>query len=452
MPILGLTDRTPAFKEIGRLRLGISKAEAKALKSGPKEIPHFRPDFRPDALDAQALFMQVYCKDGKFPTAVNIRLPFPEIGRCWDAFYEVYNTSGMLGMSDGERWLYLRNNKTGELLVKDGVPSTAASLPTDANGMPYMPFDRKTPVYSYKSTKGEDVAVYARPTGRLKVLIPELKRAAYIIVITHSVYNIMRISEQLAAAAVVAQNAGMTLPLVPLVLSRRKENISVSFGGKKTMQEHYLLNIEIDPLWMEAQFRFLNTLMPGTMGTLLLGSPTPALQLPEGDIASEELEETDDEQFVGNPTGSDELPYEDEPEAPKAPPAKTETPKRPYPPEMLREGLVKASQKHAGKTASDKQIGLTAMLLTECFAGEGADDKRHTAQMYLTGEGSLKNAAPAMVLALLDWLKPTQDSGGAYHPDPMAVTEANALYDAALKQEGQAELPLDGADAEPDEA
>jgi len=31
------------------------------------------------------------------------------------------------------------------------------------------------------------------------------------------------------------------------------------------------------------------------------------------------------------------------------------------------------------------------------------------------------------ILALLDWLKPIKDSGGAYTPDPMAVKEAQSI-------------------------
>lgn len=303
MAITGLTDRTPSFKEIARLRLGIPKSEA--LVSGPQEISYFRPDFRPDALDAATDFMTFY---GPKPDRVTIRLPFTQIDRCWDAFYEVYNKTGMLGMADGKKWLYLRSNQTGELLVKDGVPTNATGLPVDENGMAYLPFDKTVPVYSYKSKKGEDVAVFAKPTGRLKVLIPVLKRAAYVLVITHSVYNIMRISEQLAGVAAIAQSAGMTLPMVPMVLSRRLENISVSIKGRKSMQDHYLLNIEIDPVWMSAQFDFLNTLMPGkTVVPLALAPKIEA-------VAPEDLSESNGEEYAEPDNQSEPEQPDEQPE------------------------------------------------------------------------------------------------------------------------------------------
>lgn len=283
MPITGLTDRQPSFKEIARLRLGIPKSEAEA--SGPKEISYFRPDFRPDAQDAAVDFSKIY---GMQPTLINIRLPFSEIIRCWDAYYEVYNKSGMLGMADGTRWLYLRHNQTGELIVKDGVPQKPTGF-LDENGMSYLPFDKATPVYSYKSKQGQDVPVFAKPTGKLKVLIPELKRAAYVLVITHSVYNIMKISEQLAGIDMIARNAGLSLPMVPMILSRRQETISVSYNGRKSMQPHYLLNIEIDPAWMEAQFKYLDTILPGALPVM-----RPQILLPQT-LTEEDLSENEPE-------------------------------------------------------------------------------------------------------------------------------------------------------------
>jgi hypothetical protein len=258
MPIVGLTDRSPSFKEIGRLRLGIPKSEAQV--SGPKEIGWFRADFRPDAQDALALFITEY---GQQPTSIHFRLPFAEINRCWDAMYEVYNKFGMLGMSDGRRWLYLRHNKTGELLVKDGVPTHAEGTKVNEDGEVYLPFEPKVPVYSYTSQKGKEVKVYARPTGRLRILIPELKRAAYVQIITNSLYNCIHLSEQLAGVAEIAKSVGMNITQVPMTITRRKETISVSYDGHKQMQERYLLNIEIDQRWMEAQFNYQNTLMPG---------------------------------------------------------------------------------------------------------------------------------------------------------------------------------------------
>jgi hypothetical protein len=449
-PIAGLTDRSPSFKEIGRLRLGIPKSEA--AMSGPKEIGWFRADFRPDAQDALVEFMKVY---GQQPTEIHFRLPFAEINRCWDANYEVYNKFGMLGMADGKRWMYLRHNKTGELLVKDGVPTHAEGTKVNEDGEVYLPFDPKVPVYSYTSKKGEEVKVYARPTGRLRILIPELKRAAYVQIITNSLYNCIHLSEQLAGVAEIAKNAGMSLPQVPLTITRRKELISVTFNGHKQMQEHYLLNIEIDPLWMEAQFNYLATLMPGT-------KPAPVPVLSAGIIATKQEYEPEDLNEGGN---GEEL-RDGEPgelrvvdletgevvasNVPDSQPAKTTveglangTP-RPYSPETLKAKLLARATNYDGKTATVKQRNLAAILLGEIFAGPDSELMRHALQTYLFGVSSLKELHSSLILVLLnDWLKPIADSGGAYHPDAIAVKEAIAAYEEAVKTQGQMALPLE---------
>lgn len=303
-PIAGLTDKAPSFKELGRLRLGISKDEMKG--GGPKEIGYFRPDFRPDATDALQLFVLAY---GKEPDAIRFRLPFPEINRSWDANYEVYNKAGLLGMADGKRWLYLRHNHTGELLVKDGVPMNIEHTLTGEDGQPYLPFDAKTPVYSYRSGRGEDVPVYASPTGRLKILIPELMRAAYVLVITRSIYNVIHISEQLSAIELVAREFGMNITSVPMLLTRRREKISVSINGQKSMQDKYLLNIEVEPAWMQEGFGVLHLMTP-TKRSILQGFTLPELPAPE-------IENGDDEDGkTASVEGGDEQGFflDDEPQ------------------------------------------------------------------------------------------------------------------------------------------
>jgi hypothetical protein len=117
--------------------------------------------------------------------------------------------------------------------------------------------------------------------------------------------------------------------------------------------------------------------------------------------------------------------------APKPKPGKFE---RPLPPAALVEAIAIKAEKYNGKTASNKQRGLVAMLLDKIFQD---DDKRHTFQRYVFGQDSMKDVPDPMILAALDWLKPTQDSGGDYQPDPMAYKEAQAAYNEALLAEGQ---------------
>lgn len=123
---------------------------------------------------------------------------------------------------------------------------------------------------------------------------------------------------------------------------------------------------------------------------------------------------------------------------------------RPYTPEQLKARIYEISRdkQNANKlNANQAQRGLTAATLEECFAGDPDASKiRHSVMKYLTGYASLADSAkePGMpgtfVLALLDWLKPEKDSGGAYHADPVAVKEAHAVWTEALKAAGQMEL------------
>lgn len=256
MSIPGLTDRSPSFKEIARLRKGKPKAQ------GLGDLDHFRMDWRPDLnhleLEAVEIFKAAY---GDQPNHIKARLAFTKIDRVWDANFRCYNSAGLLGQAggidglDGLYWHYLRDNKTGKMLVHDSR-STETGEP--------VPFDPKIPVYSYKNKKGQDVAVYARPEGQLKLLLPELRLANYVTLMTHSWYDIGNISEELAAIQETAQNVGMTLPMVPLVISRRMDTISVSYDGRKRMEQRSLIHVDIDPSWSGPQFDLLQAVVPGT--------------------------------------------------------------------------------------------------------------------------------------------------------------------------------------------
>jgi phage recombination protein Bet len=115
---------------------------------------------------------------------------------------------------------------------------------------------------------------------------------------------------------------------------------------------------------------------------------------------------------------------------------------RPYTPETLKRGIEKSGEKFVNKSASDAQRKLTATVFDECFApNKNSTAMRHSVQNYLYGaQVSLSNAPDGFVLALLDWLKPTQDNGGEYHPSPMAVKEANAVWKQCNLDAGQQEF------------
>ena len=180
MPIKGLTDRGLAFPEIGQIRKGkkvTKKRKDKSEYTVPVDLKYFRVLFDEQEVDSAELFLEKY---GEEPDQINIILPFNEIERCWDAWLEAYTAGRMVARSDGEIFTYLIDTDTGEILVRNGKP-----------GSPYTEGQTVG-----KDSKGKDI--YCRPVGRLKVIIPELARAAFLTVNTTSVHDIHNISSQLA--------------------------------------------------------------------------------------------------------------------------------------------------------------------------------------------------------------------------------------------------------------
>lgn len=475
MAIFSSETRISSFMEIGRIRKGAPKSE------GLKDLEHFRVDFRPDQEDAARAFRSVY---GDAPTSINVRLAFPQVDRCWMCYFMVYNTSGLLGKAgiipgqDGLWWLYLRSHKTGELLVKDGFkPGTSEQLP----------FDPSIPVYSYKSKKtGEDVPVYAKPEGRLFVMVPELRRINFVTLLTHSWYDCARLDGQLHDIQEVAERMGLSLPAVPLRLVRRKEIISIAHDGKKRMAEKWLIHLDVDQDWSAAQFKLLDQIKPGAA----LPAPRPLPALPPGvgeDDGSDESESEEHERWgavlpteTPEPPGwawhdtravppppvvQEQFPWPEEP-APQPdgdggaavsanpPPdgaganpvdphanglnGEENAPKRPYPPDWLARRIQQRSEQYAGKKASQQQRGLVAMLLEEAFApADDSAERRRAVLKRLFDAGSLNDLDDALVLAMLNnWLCPKQDPGGKYSVSAVVVSEIISVYEETVDVSG----------------
>lgn len=118
---------------------------------------------------------------------------------------------------------------------------------------------------------------------------------------------------------------------------------------------------------------------------------------------------------------------------------------RPMDADTLYDALQRKADTYGTRKASDKQREFLASLLGNLF--EGDSNKRHTLQVFLFGAKSMNDVSDGLVLAALDWLKPIQDSGGAYVIDAMAATEARTAYSAAAIDEainnGQQTLPIE---------
>jgi len=246
MAIKGLTDRGLKFPEIGAIRKGSPKTE----KAPGKDLTYFRVEFSEGEEEAAEKFREVY---GDQPREINIILPFDDIERQWDAYLEGYTAGRLIARSDGERFLYWVDTDGGGVKV--------------LNGEPYIPYSEGMSVG--KDYKGQDIV--CKPAGRMRVIIPELRRAACLVLMTTSRHDIANISDQLRAIAML--NGGRISGL-PLVLKRRPKMISVPIKeGEYKRLAKYMLSIEADPRWVSLKLDEIeqNTL-PEAKSNLLLPS------------------------------------------------------------------------------------------------------------------------------------------------------------------------------------
>lgn len=228
MPIKGLTDQPRQFTEIGQLRKGAPKPKNKQQPGA--DLTYFRATFEDGEEKAANMFYEAY---GSEPREVNIRLPFNTMDENFDAWREAYVRGGLIHRCDGEYTQYEVDAQTGSILIMRG-------LDTDGNLVKC------------------DGSTGCKPTGRLKVIVPELRRLAFMTALTTSVWDILNISRQLEAIRHV--NNGK-LQNVPLILKRRPREISTpsGTGGKRARREKWLLSIEADPAWVEARILALPT-------------------------------------------------------------------------------------------------------------------------------------------------------------------------------------------------
>jgi len=258
MPIKGLTDRHAKFPEIGRIRKGGAAprdAQGRTTRIGP-DLTYFRVEFDERETEATAIFEKHYgtAAEGK-PDEIDILLPFATVDENFEAWREAYLAGGMIHRCDGEWVQYEYDPKIGGPSVKGGIDVATGER---------RACDGSKPVLLYGPQ--HDKPLMCKPAGRLKVLLPVLRRAAYVTVLTGSVYDIVHLSEQLEAYRLLGGPQGLVG--IPLVLRRRPKEISrpdPATGERKRMTKS-LLSIEADPEWVRQRM------------TALQASATPDLE------------------------------------------------------------------------------------------------------------------------------------------------------------------------------
>ncbi len=300
-PIAGLTDQHPEFPEIGQVRKGAPKEPNRP----GRDLNYFRFTFDAAELEASAKVLQIY---GAEPDELNVMLPFRFVDENFDTWREAYVAGAMIHRCDGERVIYEIEPDTGAQRVVNGVP-VDGGLAKTCNGV--------DPVGWYRPPNGgESKPVHCKPVGRLKVILPELGRLAYLTVLTSSIHDIVNLSRQLYALYAI----NGSLSGIPLRLRRRPTEISVpdeGRGGKRVRREKRLLSIEADPEWVKKKLVAMKAAaLPGNG----LPSETPALEAPKSAVHDWGKDEAEDESET-TAAPSAEAPKTSAPETPPPPEA-----------------------------------------------------------------------------------------------------------------------------------
>lgn len=282
MPIKHLQSERPAsFPCIGKLRKGGPKQTNQNGKEVMgRDLDHFR--FTSEDQQAQETFATYY---GAEPKAVSVYLPFATVDENFAAWLEEYRAGGLVRRCDGESCVFSRNEK--------GQPITTP-----------------TPCLKPRCT--------CKQVGRLAVIIPQLARLAYVTVETHSVWDIISLTENLQAAQVLRGD----LRGIPFILSRREREISTPAGedGKRARRKKSLLFIEPDPTWVQRQLEAMRVAaLPQVDQPLLTMTPLRLVDKQTGEILDgstaqwTDVDEDEEEEEMSTPW--DDAPSASQPQA-----------------------------------------------------------------------------------------------------------------------------------------
>jgi len=235
MPIYGLTDRGLAFPCIGKIRKGAKKT--KETEPG-RDLDHFRVEFDAGEDTTAEIFRKFY---GDEPRTINFIFPphseMEDIASFW---LEAYTAGRMVARSDGKVYTYRIDTNTGEIMTLNGINKTTGKEDI---------YDPGIPAGYYESKKrNSQVPIFCKPVGRMKLVIPELRRAAWLLASTTSVHDCINLSSQIQAYMTDYGN----IANIPFVLKRTPRMIStpsLEDPTKKVRREKWLLSIEVNPSW-----------------------------------------------------------------------------------------------------------------------------------------------------------------------------------------------------------
>lgn len=206
MPIKRLQRDTASFPRIGKLRKGAAKPQNGNAPG--KDLEYFR--FDTDDAEANERFVEAY---GNMPKKINVYLPFETVEENFSTWQEAYVAGGLKHRCDGETCVIWQ--KPDGTYSQEPIPCPGG----------------------------------CKEVGRLNVIIPELARLAYVTAETHSINDILNLTDNLEAALALRGS----LTGIPFVLSRRPVEISTPSDGKRVRRTKWLLFLEPHPDWVRVQ-------------------------------------------------------------------------------------------------------------------------------------------------------------------------------------------------------
>lgn len=249
MPIVGLTTNGAAFPRIGELRKGGEKTDPK--RPGP-DLTYFR--FTSQNTAVAQKFTAVY---GNQPQGINIFLPYATTDENFEAWQEEWGAGSLKHRCDGEHVVMIQRN--GEY-----VQPAPGTVKCPGN---------------------------CKQVGRLKVIIPELGRLAYVVALTTSIWDITEVHGNLAAYEALRGD----LRGIPFVLSRVPRMISTPTKDGRVRREKWLWHIEAAPEWVQAQLSVMQRqALPGAAPLQLserIDQTTGEIVEPDNEASEGEYEE-----------------------------------------------------------------------------------------------------------------------------------------------------------------
>ena len=423
MPIAGIGG--VEFPKIATIRKGDSKESGKPLNK--RDLgPVFRVVFNGTderTVEAQERFIAAYGSLQPEEIDAIFTVDSPEEGNTWRFWLEAYDKGALVLQTDGKWIQYQRNRKTGQAMVRNG---------RDVETGERVPYDGQ-PAYSYYSKKNKvDVPVYPKAHGYLRIIVPALRRLAYLELRTTSFWDCDNIDKNLRA---IASTHG-SLKGIPCIIRRRLTPVSKPLGsGKRFWDDEWLVFVEAAPEWVDDK-----------LAQLEAGAFSPTYQLANGTDELPSVESLVDAEVIGD--------------AP--PPAEPETASmtakangRPLSPADLRRLLEKKSATYDAGPATARQIPFVARKFQEAFAPADDAVRRYHLSLSWLWSTDMETVDSATLLtfgqasATLDWLlaKGGPDDSGDTPLHQHAAAEAAGVYRVALKEQGQADMFDDAEEA-----